>query len=445
MMTFEGLNLKAPLLNALKDMGLKHPTTIQAKAFSPMMSGKDIVGIAQTGTGKTIAYLLPCLRLWKYSKNKYPETLIVVPTRELVVQVVEVIGKLTAYMNVEVAGVYGGTNIRTQTKLVNKNLDIVVATPGRLVDIVLTGVLRLKSVKRLIIDEVDEMLNLGFLHQIIRIFDLLPDKRQNLMFSATMTAEVGKLIKQFFNNPQTIEAAPTGAPLENIIQKAYSVPNFYTKVNLLELLLSAHDDMVKVLVFTATKKLADRVFEQIDDKFPDQVGVIHSNKSQNNRFNTVNSFQDGSYRMLIATDIVARGLDISEVSHVVNFDLPEVAETYMHRIGRTGRADKKGMAISFINEKEQKFQEQIEGLMMTSIPKEDRPEGLIISEILIEDEIPKIKMREAAPVRLPSKDEKGPAFHEKKLKNLKVNTKMTRKDKFKLKYKKPKTRGQKRK
>ena len=149
--------------------------------------------------------------------------------------------------------------------------------------------------------------------------------------------------------------------------------------------------------------------------------------------------------MLIATDIVARGLDISEVSHVVNFDLPEVPETYMHRIGRTGRADKKGLAISFINEKEQKFQEQIEGLMKISIPKEDRPEGLIISEILIEDEIPKIKMREAAPVRLPSKDEKGPAFHEKKLKNLKVNTRMTRKDKFKLKYKKPKTRGQKRK
>jgi ATP-dependent RNA helicase RhlE len=320
----------------------------------------------------------------------------------------------------------------------------VVATPGRLVDIALTGVLRLKSIKRLIIDEVDEMLNLGFLHQIIRIFDLLPDKRQNLMFSATMTKDVEKLIKQFFNNPQTVEAAPTGTPLENIIQKAYSIPNFFTKVNLLELLLSTHDDMSKVLVFTATKKLADQVFEQIDDKFPDRVGVIHSNKSQNNRFKTVNRFQDGSYRMLIATDIVARGLDISEVSHVINFDLPEVAETYMHRIGRTGRADKKGMAISFITEKEQKFQKQIEGLMKGLIPIEERPENLIISKILTEDEMPKIKMREAAPVKLPPKEEKGPAFHEKKSKNVKANTRMTRKEKFKLKYKKPKTRGQKR-
>jgi ATP-dependent RNA helicase RhlE len=442
-MTFDELNLNAPLLNALDDMGLKHPTTIQAKSFAPLMSGKDVVGIAQTGTGKTIAYLLPFLRLWKYRKDRYPEVLILVPTRELVVQVVEEIKKLTAYMNVEVVGVYGGTNIRTQTDDVNRKLDIVVATPGRLYDIALTGVLRLKSIKRLIIDEVDEMLNLGFLHQLIRIFDLLPEKRQNLMFSATMIVEVENLIKEFFNHPQKIEAAPTGTPLENIVQKAYAVPNFYTKVNLLELLLTERQDMNKVLVFTDTKKLADQLFEQISKKFSDQIGVIHSNKAQNNRFRTVNRFQDGSYRMIIATDIVARGLDVSEVSHVINFDMPEIAETYMHRIGRTGRADKKGIALSFVTPREKNGQDQIEDLMKNPIPMESLPEGLVISEVLTEDEKPKVYMREAAPVKLPPKEEKGPAFHEKKPENLKTSTKITRKESYKIKYKKPKTRGQK--
>ncbi|HWZ21283.1 MAG TPA: DEAD/DEAH box helicase, partial [Cytophagaceae bacterium] len=295
-MTFNELNLTRPLLDALNDLGYTKPTTIQEKGFSVIMSGKDVIGIAQTGTGKTFAYLLPCLRQWNFSKEKNPQILILVPTRELVLQVVDEIEKLTKYMDVIVSGVYGGTNINTQKDLVHKGVDIMVATPGRLLDLALSGVLKLKSVKKLIVDEVDEMLNLGFRPQLIRVMEYLPVKRQNLLFSATITEEVEGFIKQNFKDPIKIEAAPMGTPLENITQIGYRVPNFNTKVNLLEFLLTEDQEMKKVLVFTSTKQLADLLFEKADKIFPNQVGVIHSNKAQNHRFNSVRQFQSGTYR-----------------------------------------------------------------------------------------------------------------------------------------------------
>ncbi len=436
-MTFSDLNLNAPLLNALTDLGYTTPTTIQAKAFSVVMSGRDVCGIAQTGTGKTFAYLLPCLRQWKFSRDTAPQILIVVPTRELVVQVVEAVKKLTTYMTVAVVGVYGGVNINTQKLEVAEGMDILVATPGRLIDLMYDGSFKTKAIKRLVIDEVDEMLNLGFRTQLKSILDLLPQKRQNLMFSATITADVEMLMNTYFNEPERIEAAPTGTPLENIIQTGYHVANFYTKVNLLILLLTQHPEMSKVLVFVATKSLADDLFEELKAEFDEQIGVIHSNKEQNHRFNTVNQFQNGTYRFIIATDIIARGLDISEVTHVINFDMPEVPENYIHRIGRTGRADKKGIAISFITEREKVSQGKIETLMKLKIPMLDLPENLVISEVLTEDEIPKIKMKTHL-VKLPKKTEKGPAFHEKSAKNKpRVTVKVSYKDKMMKKYGKP--------
>src|SRR3989337_663092 len=207
------------------------------------------------------------------------------------------------------------------------------------------------------------MLNLGFRTQLKNILDFWPDRRQNLLFSATMTEEVEALIELYFNNPVRVEAAPAGTPLENIIQSGYEVPNFNTKLNLLELLLAKDPSMTKVLVFAATKQLADQLYVQLETKFPGTAGVIHSNKEQNHRFNTVKQFKEGNYRLIIATDIVARGIDVAEVSHVINFDLPAVPENYIHRIGRTGRADKEGIAISFITEKEKGFQLEIEKLM----------------------------------------------------------------------------------
>jgi ATP-dependent RNA helicase RhlE len=442
MNTFENLNLNKQLLNALHDLNLTQPTTIQYKAFSPIMSGKDIVGIAQTGTGKTLAFLLPCLRMWQFSKDKNIQILILVPTRELVVQVAEEAEKLTKYMSVNVVGVYGGGNINTQAAEIKQGVDVLVATPGRFLDLVLNYSLKLKTIKRLVIDEVDEMLDLGFRTQLTRVLDLLPKNRQNLMFSATMTQDVEALIQTFFTNPQIIEAAPTGTPVENITQLGYPVLNFYTKINLLQSLLIQNADMKKVMVFVATKKQADMVHDLLQFKLPNEtIGIIHANRAQNVRFAAVNLFKDGTNRVLIATDIVARGLDISEVSHVINFDMPDEPEAYIHRIGRTGRADKSGIAISFVTKAEKENQVAVESLMNQKIKMKRFPAEVEKNKELIDDEIPDDKMK-IIKLKQPKID-KGEAFHDKKEKNKKVNFIVRHKDRMMKKYGKPKTRGQK--
>ena len=439
-MTFQELNLNTPLLRAIEELGFKEPTTIQHRVFPIVMSGRDVCGIAQTGTGKTFAYLLPCLRQWKFDKNKDPQILILVPTRELVVQVVEAANKLTPYMSVSAVGVFGGVNINTQQISLETGADVLVATPGRLFDLIMNGAFKTKMIKKLVIDEMDEMLNLGFRKQITNILELLPAKRQNLLFSATITDDVEKLMNDYFSAPVRVEAAPTGTPLENIIQHAYDVPNFNTKVNLLELLLSSNEAMTKVLIFAATKALADQLFEQLNEKFPETVGVIHSNKEQNHRFNTVKQFKAGVYKYLIATDVMARGIDVAEVTHVINFDTPDVPENYIHRIGRTGRADKKGISITFITAKEKVLQKAIETLMKQEIPMLALPADLEISEILTEDEKPKVRMK-IIQIKVPKKEESGPAFHEKSAKNSKVNVRKNRKEIMQKKYGKPISRG----
>lgn len=441
-MTFNDLNLNSPLLKALDELGFTTPTTIQHKVFPVVMSGRDVCGIAQTGTGKTFAYLLPCLRLWKFSKDNAPQILVIVPTRELVTQVVDAVKALTGYMSVNVAGVYGGVNINTQKLALAEKLDVLVATPGRLYDLIVDGAFKTKMIKRVVIDEMDEMLNLGFRTQIKNILDLLPQKRQNLLFSATIIPDVEMLMDDYFNDPVRVEAAPTGTPLENIEQAKYDVPNFYTKVNLLHLLLEEDKSMTKLLVFAASKAMADQLYEEVEPKFPGTAGIIHSNKEQNHRFNTVKLFKEGQYRFIIATDIVARGIDIAEVTHVINFDIPDTAENYIHRIGRTGRADKKGIAISFVTEKEMPSLLKIEALMNYTVPTLPLPAHLDISDVLTEDEKPRVYMKEIQ-VKIPKKEEVGPAFHPKSAKNSKVNHVVSRKDRMMKKYGKPKTRGQK--
>jgi len=441
-MTFEDLNLCNALLSALNDAGYTNPTTIQHRVFAVVMSGRDVCGIAQTGTGKTFAYLLPCLNQWKFNKEKKAQIVIIVPTRELVAQVVNAAKELTTYMSVTVVGVYGGANINTQAAEVLKGVDVLVATPGRLFDLLMNGAVKTKSIKKVVIDEMDEMLKLGFRTQIKNILDLLPAKRQNLLFSATITEDVELLMDTFFNEPTRVEAAPTGTPLENIEQIGYAIPNFYTKVNLLKLMLAQDQTMTKLLVFVATKKLADELYTQLETIYLETCGVIHSNKEQNHRFNTVKQFHEGTYRFIIATDIVARGIDISEVTHVINFDVPEVPENYIHRIGRTGRADKKGIAITFFTAKEKPLMDTIQALMKYEVPLLPLPENLEIAEVLTEDEIPKVFMKTYL-VKLPKKEEVGPAFHQKSAKNSKVNVIVRKKDRMMKKYGKPKTRGQK--
>lgn len=420
-MTFDELNLNKALLSALDDLGYMNPTPIQEKAFPIVMSGRDVVAIAQTGTGKTFAYLLPLLRQLKYSEQKHPRILIVVPTRELVLQIIGEIEKLSSYMTIRYQGVYGGTNINTQKQLVYNGLDILVATPGRLVDLALTGLLRLKDIQKLVIDEVDQMLSLGFRQQLISFLETLPVKRQNLLFSATINEEVESVIAKYFYEPQKIEIEAHGTPLEKIVQRAYHVPNFYTKVNLLEYLLNTDKELSKVLVFVENKKLVDRLYEHLEKTFTDQVGHMHSGLSQNNRINALKYFHEGRKRVLIATDIIARGLDISDVTHVLNFDISKLPEDYIHRIGRTGRANKPGVAISFINPEEEAIQEEIETLMNKRIPMEVFPKEVQISTVFTEEEKPSIidkNIRRIAAIKTPQGQG---AFHEKKEKNKKIN------------------------
>ena len=441
-MTFEDLNLNTALKNALRDMQLTTPTTIQRKIFSVIMSGRDTIGIAQTGTGKTYAYLLPCLRNWKFNKALTPQIMIIVPTRELVFQVVEEAKKLTKYMEVSIVGAYGGTNIKTQMNALHQGADLVIGTPGRLMDLILDGILKTKLIKTLIIDEVDEMLNLGFRTQLKNLMVLLPEKRQNLMFSATLDDEIQKLINLFFKRPEHIEAAPAGSPLENIDQILYYVPNFNTKINFLKELLADKSLMHKVLVFVSSKKLADDLFEKIHKFFPEKMGIIHSNKSQNFRFDVVKKFQSGTYRILVATDLISRGLDISEVSHVINFDLPEIQENYIHRIGRTGRAEKKGIAISLFSPYEVRKKLAIEKLMNFEIPTKTLPKLVKLSTVLTLNELPKSNQPNLE-LKNPLSTPQGQANHEKKSKNQKVNIKVRYVDKMKRKYKSRKTRGDK--
>jgi ATP-dependent RNA helicase RhlE len=417
-MTFQDLNLSKPLLRAITDLGLLTPTPIQVKAYPAVMSGKDTVAISQTGTGKTFAYLIPIIRQLTFSEQRHPRVLIVVPTRELVVQVMNEIQKLTTYITIRSGGIYGGANINPQKQLLYNGLDILVATPGRLMDMVLDRTLQLKDIQKLVLDEVDELLSLGFRTQLVQLMEKLPLKRQNLLFSATLDEEVEKIIENYFITPQYLELIARGTPIDKITQSAYSVPNFYTKVNLLEHLLLTDDSLKKVLVFCKNKNMANDVFTELEPVLKEQIAIIHSNKTQPQRFAALIDFEKGVSRVLIATDIIARGLDIAEVTHVINFDTPKTPEDYIHRIGRTGRADKIGASITFVTDLEKQFLKGIEVLMSKKIKLTALPKTVEVSDVLTADEKP-VK-RDKNLKKIPKLEVKTGAFHEKKLKNQKV-------------------------
>lgn len=416
-LNFNDFNLPKPLTSALDKLGITQPTPIQVKSFAPILSGRDIMGIAQTGTGKTLAYLLPTLKDYKFSSSDQPKILILVPTRELVVQVTDVLEKLTEEVNVRVLGVYGGVNISTQKLLVYEGVDILVGTPGRVMDLAIDNVIQFKDLKKLIIDEFDEMLSLGFKTQLTNIFTMMSEKRQNILFSATMTDQIDEMLNEYFKNPLEISLVRPGTPLEKIDQSAVLVTNFNTKLNYLTHLLRK-EEFEKVLIFANNKKHADLIHNRLEEDFPTEFGVIHSNKSQNFRLRTMEDFSNNQLRGIVTTDIMARGLDIPDVSHVFNFEIPEIAEQYIHRIGRTGRADKNGIAISFYTEKETSKLLDIEILMDKEIRKEDFPEEIPVSLVKIASEKEVIKMKNPNVIKAP---QGGDAFHEKKAKNKKIN------------------------
>lgn len=441
MESFNDLNIDGKLHGAIDELGFTKPTPIQAQAFPIIRSGKNVVGISQTGSGKTLAFMLPLLNDLTYNKQATPRILVLVPTRELVLQIVEQIELFTKYMSVKTLAIYGGTNINTQKKAVMEGADILVATPGRLYDLVIDGTLKLRTVKKVVIDEVDVMLDLGFRFQLNNIFELLPDNRQNIMFSATMTEEIDSLIKDFFVEPEQISIALSGTPVDNIEQSVYEVHNFYTKVNLLIHLLKNKEEFKKVLVFVSGKRNADRIFEKLDEHFNAELGVIHSNKTQNFRFKAIQKYEAGETRILIATDVMARGLDLDQITHVINFNTPAFAENYMHRIGRTGRADHKGKSILLFKESEREYKEAIEELMGMKIPEVEFPEEVEISQQKTPDERPDNYVYKRDDRNTKKTEEGGASFHEKKLKNQKTNQGGKYKREIKKKYKKPKTRS----
>lgn len=442
MNTFEDFNIKKQLRKAIDELGFEKPTPIQQASYSTILGGFDFVGIAQTGTGKTIAYLLPILQDLKFSDQLQPRVLILAPTRELVIQIVEQVEILTPYLSVRVLGVYGGSNnIIAQKQALTQGVDVIVGTPRRLYDLALSNLLRLKSIKKLVIDEVDIMLDFGYKTQLKNIFDHLPAKRQNILFSATMTSYVDELTDGFLINPVKKTISISGTPLDNISQECYAVPNFYTKANLLKHLLEDKIEFSKVLIFVGTKVHADSLFEILNSE--SEISVIHSSKEQNHRTKSIDKFVDGTSRILIATDVIARGIDIEKITTVISFNTPLYPENYIHRIGRTGRAKQQGRSILFYTEKEMVLKKAIEGLMNYTIPISNIPEEIEISHQLMDDE----KDKPVDEINISDKNslkESGASFHKKSAKNSKAKTEKKSYNKtLKEKFKKPIRRGDK--
>ena len=441
MKLFSELNLKNTLNQGIEELGFDQMTPVQEQSYPVILSGRDMMGIAQTGTGKTLAYLLPLLNQLSFAPAEHARILIIVPTRELVVQVVDNVQTYGKYLNFKTVGVYGGTNINTQKKQIADGVDIIVATPGRLYDLIIHQSVLLKNCKKVVIDEVDVMLDLGFRFQLTNIFDHLPKKRQNIMFSATITDQIEAFITTYFKNPEKVSVAVSGTRLENIDQVCYPVPNFYTKANLVTHLLSNKDEFAKVLIFVDNKRSVDRLQEVIATDFVNEVSVIHSNKTQNYRLRSIELFNSGETRIMIATDVMARGLDLDKISHVINMNVPQFPENYMHRIGRTGRADNKGKSILLFTENEVEYKEALESLMDYKIPEKEFPDDVEVSSQKIPEE--QTILREGQNPHKQIEDERGDAFHEKKEKNQKTNQGGSYRKEIAKKYKKPKTRGDK--
>ena len=334
-------------------------------------------------------------------------------------------------MSVRTYGIFGGVNTKPQADRILEGLDILVGTPGRVVDFVSTGILNLKNIKRLIIDEFDEMLNQGFRAQLKVIFEKLPEKRQNLLFSATLNPEVEEMMDEYFERVENIEATPIGTPLETIEQQKYHVPNFYSKLSLLKTMLP-DQNIRKAIVFVSNKKKAELLFDLLQQTGIDDIAYMHANKHQKRRFDTLDAFESGDSRILIATDLLSRGLDIKDVTHVINFDLPELAENYIHRIGRTGRFGKKGTAISFIEQKDLGLLEALEGMMGTELGERALPADYEQSEELLPEEKERIYMPDYLGQSFTKSD--GGAFHEKLKKNKKVNIRFDYEASMKKKY-----------
>ena len=413
---FDDFALNRQLLNAVDDLGYTEPSPIQIKAIPLILQGHDVLGIAQTGTGKTAAFVLPLLMITKYAQGEHPRCLILAPTRELVSQIDQEIAVLSKYTDLRHVALYGGVGPKTQTEALQAGVDIIVATPGRFLDLYSKGKIFTKTIKHLVLDEADKMMDMGFMPQIRRILEVIPRKRKNLLFSATFSERVERLSQEFLESPVRVEVTPQATAAETVEQWMFEVPNSRTKLNLLAHLLE-DKEVVRAIVFTRTKVVADNVYKFLGRKIMDKekLRVIHANKGQNTRMNSMEAFKAGDVRVLVSTDVSARGIDIQEVSHVINFDVPVIYEDYVHRIGRTGRANLSGVAITFVTIEEAYHIQKIEEIIRTSIPRKPIPASVEITETPFDEQQQMLRVVDEQRKKA-DPDFQG-AFHEKKRKN----------------------------
>lgn len=375
-MLFSSLKLIQPILDALNDQGYSNPTPIQQQAIPHLLEGRDLQGCAQTGTGKTAAFAIPILQLLAKPKHyagqpKPIRALIVTPTRELAIQIQENLDAYGKYLQVRNTVIFGGVNQHPQVQALQRGVDILVATPGRLLDLISQRYITLKDIEILVLDEADRMLDMGFIHDVKKIIAQVPSKRQTLLFSATMPKEIQSLASGILTNPEFVEVTPVSSTVEKIDQSLFFVEKTQKKSLLSHLLTDT--TIETALVFTRTKHGADKIVKGLVREGI-RAEAIHGNKSQAARQKALTNFKNRTIRILVATDIAARGIDVDDMSHVINFDLPDVPETYVHRIGRTGRAGAEGIAYSFCDREETVELRDIQRLIGKKIPvKHDHP------------------------------------------------------------------------
>lgn len=369
-MLFQQLALIEPILRALEKEGYTNPTSIQQQAIPEILAGKDLLGCAQTGTGKTAAFVIPILQQLHAAKQQkanmqMPKALILTPTRELAIQIGESIAAYGKYLSLKHVVVFGGVSQHAQVQQIQRGAEIVVATPGRLIDLIQQGLVSIAHINHFVLDEADRMLDMGFIHDIKRVITYLPEQRQTLFFSATMPPEIQHLTQKLLTDPVKVTVAPVSSTVDRIDQSVYHIAK-HQKLPLLIQLLD-NTQINSLLVFTQMKHAANKLAKKLSEAGI-AADAIHGNKSQNARQLALSNFKKGRIRVLVATDIAARGIDIDELGHVLNFDLPAVPETYVHRIGRTGRAGFSGSAISFCDPEEKNFLTSIEKLIQKRIP-----------------------------------------------------------------------------
>ena len=391
-MTFEELKITRQFLNAIDDCGYTSPSPIQEKAIPRINAGQDVIGIAQTGTGKTAAFALPVLQKVKYAQGIEPRALVLVPTKELVIQVHEVFSTLAKYTDLRCIALYGGVGPKTQLEELSKGVDIIIGTPGRFLDLYLRGGIETKKIKTMVLDECDRMMDMGFMPQLRNILEVIPRKRQNLLFSATFPERVEILSEEFLLWPTKVEVSPQATPVATVKQIKTPVPNIRTKLHYVAHLLEEEYSEERALVFVRTKEQAEQISKYLERTISGGVRCLHSNKAQNTRLHSMSLFRDGTIRVLVSTDVASRGIDVPETKVVINCTVPRNSSDYVHRIGRTGRAFSEGVAHTLYDPSERMYMEAVE----SHLPSKNEIDECLMPESITVEETPPWEAKQMA-------------------------------------------------